>query len=61
LCRGVILCRRTSRSSCGRRPFLHYANEAEALARQRLDQVLLLAGVADCVTRGIQTGRQRGI
>src|SRR5262245_2918523 len=41
--------------------FEYSAHEAKALARQRLDQVLLLAGVADRVPGGIEAGRQRCI
>ncbi len=39
----------------------HLANEAEALARQRLDQPLRFARVADCTAGDFQASRQCGI
>jgi hypothetical protein len=41
--------------------FPHWPYETETLPRQRLDEALLLAGIADHVPGGIQAGRQRGI
>lgn len=43
----------------GSRRFLHGADEAKALPRQCFDQALLVAGIADRVSRDIQAGRQR--
>src|SRR5262249_26958737 len=40
------------------RRFLHQADEANAFARQRLDQTLFLAGIADRASRNIQPRRQ---
>ena len=61
LCVPSLVRRRTSRRSCGRLLFLHCANEAEALARQCLDQALFVTVVTDCGPSGIQAGRQRGL
>ena len=40
---------------------LYDANEAEAFARQRLDETLLFTAVADGASYDVQTGRERGI
>jgi hypothetical protein len=40
---------------------LHWYDEAEALARQCFYEALLIAGITDCVSSYIQTGRQCGI
>ena len=53
LCRAVAQHRRTSRRSCELLLFLHCANEAEAFARQGLDQALLVTVVTDCGPSGI--------
>ena len=47
--------------SAGPVSFLHWTDEAETLARQRLDQALFLAAIADCGSSRIHAGRQRGI
>ena len=49
------------RRNCKALIFVDRADEAEALARQCLDQVLLFTGIADCGPGGIETGRQCGI
>ena len=41
--------------------FPHRTNEAEPFARQRFDQALFLAGIADRIPSGVQAGRQRSI
>ena len=43
---------------CGFRPiqFLYQSDEPEALARQRLDETLFLAGIADHASSDIQAG-----
>ena len=38
--------------------FLYQSDEPEALARQRLDQTLFLAGIADRASSDIQAGRE---
>src|ERR1700722_8258713 len=39
----------------------HYANEAQALARECADQLLVLAAVADRLSRGVDAAGQRRI
>src|SRR5690349_8456194 len=39
----------------------HRTNEAKTSTRQRFDQALLLAGIADSIPGGVQAGRQCGI
>jgi len=40
---------------------MYRADEAETLARKGSDEALLISGVANCVPRRIQAGRQRRI
>jgi hypothetical protein len=49
---------RGDRYDCRCPLFLHRAHEAEALARQSLDQPLVLAAVADGVSCNIDAGRE---
>jgi hypothetical protein len=47
--------------NCGPLRFVHHAYETETFARQRFDQALFLAGIADRAPGVIQAGRQRRI
>jgi hypothetical protein len=51
----------SDRPACGLLLFPHYTDETKAFARQCLDEALLLSGIADRASGGIQASRQCNI